>query len=80
MQFLDDYGASDLDKAIQAALSKGVPHPNVVRISLEKQREERQLPPPIGLTLPDDKRVRELVIRPHSLESYDQLQTPGESQ
>jgi transposase len=80
LQFLDDYGASDLDTAIQVALSKGVPHPNAVRISLEKQREERHLPPPIGVTLPNDKRVRELVIRPHSLESYDQLHTQGESQ
>ena len=79
LQFLDDYGAHELETAIQVALSKGVPHPNAVRISLEKQREEHQIPPPIGVTLPDDKRVRELVIRPHSLESYDQLQTPGES-
>jgi transposase len=79
LQLLDDYGASDLDAAIQVALSKGVPHPNAVRTSLEKQREARHLPPPIGVTLPNDKRVRELVIRPHPLESYDQLQTEGES-
>lgn len=77
LQLLDDYGASDLNTAINVALSKGVPHPNAVRISLEKQREERQLPPPLAIPLPNDKRVRELVIRPHSLESYDQL-TKGE--
>jgi hypothetical protein len=73
LQLLDDYGASELNAAIDVALSKGVPHPNAVRISLEKQREERHLPPPVSVTLPDDKRVRELVIRPHQLESYDQL-------
>ena len=77
LQLLDDYGATELDAAIGIALSNGVPHPNAVRISLEKRREEHQLPPPIGVTLPDDKRVRELVIRPHRLESYDQL-TKGE--
>ena len=75
LQFLDNYGASDLNTAIENALSKGVPHPNAVRISLEKQREDRNLPPPVSVTLPDDKRVRELVIRPHQLESYDQLLT-----
>lgn len=80
LQLLDDYGASELDTAIQVALAKDVPHPNAVRISLEKQREERHLPPPISITLPDDKRVRELVIRPHQLELYDQLQTQGEPQ
>ena len=78
LQLLDDYGASDLNTAIEVALNKGVPHPNAVRTSLEKQREERHLPPPLSISLPDDKRVRELVIRPHQLESYDQLHTTDE--
>ena len=78
LQLLDDYGVSELNTAIDVALSKGVPHPNAVRTSLEKQREARHLPPPISMTLPDDKRVREQVIRPHQLETYDQLHTEGE--
>jgi len=69
---LDDYGAVLLNAAMEAALAKGVPHPNAVRKSLEKNRQACHLPPPIGVTL-SDKRVRELVIRPHRLESYDQL-------
>jgi transposase len=72
-QLLDDYGATPLNAAMEVALAKGVPHPNTVRIYLEKNRQENHLPPPIGVTLPEDKRVRELVIRPHQLESYDQL-------
>lgn len=79
LQLLDDYGAGELEKAIQEALSKGVPHPNAVRISLEKQREARRQPPPIGINLPNDKRVRELVIRPHQLESYDKLYAEKEN-
>jgi transposase len=75
LRLLDDYGTSELNSAVKMALSQGVPHPNAVRISLEKQREARQAPPPIGIDLPNDKRVRELVIHPHSLESYDQLHT-----
>ena len=78
MQLLDDYGVSELNTAIDVALSKGVAHPNAVRTSLEKQREARHLPPQISMTLPDEKRVREQVIRPHQLESYDQLHTEGE--
>lgn len=74
MQLLDDYGASELDASIQIALVKNSPHPNTVRIHLEKQREARRQPPPIGINLPDDSRVRNLVIRPHKLEDYDQLQ------
>lgn len=78
LQLLDGYGASELNTAIKIALNKGVPHPNAVRTSLEKQREERHMPPPLSIPLPDDKRIRELVIRPHQLESYDQLHTTNE--
>ena len=74
-QLLDDYGASELEAAIQFALLRDVPHPNTVRLHLEKQREERHQPPPIGIDLPDDQRVRNLVIKPHKLEDYDQLQS-----
>ena len=79
LQLLDNYGANELNAAIKIALSKGVPHPNAVRTSLEKQREERHLPPPVNVTLPEDKRVRDLVIRPHQLESYDELHTESEN-
>lgn len=73
LKLLDDYGASELETSIQTALAKQVPHPSAVRIDLERQREARHLPPPIGLALPNDTRVRNLIIRPHHLEDYDQL-------
>jgi len=50
-----------------------------VRLSLEKRREERQQLPPVNLDLPRDARVRELVVRPHKLDSYDQLHTATEN-
>lgn len=80
LQLLDDYGASELEASIQIALFKNVPHPNAVRINLEKQREARNLPPPIGIDLPNDSRVRNLVIRPHNLEAYDQLHTNSDNE
>lgn len=72
-QLLEDYGAVSLSAAMEVALAKGVPHPNTVRIHLEKNRQENHLPPPVGVSLSEDKRIREVVIHPHRLESYDQL-------
>jgi hypothetical protein len=73
LRLLERYGASELEAAIGEALAHGVPHPHAVRASLERRREQRQLPPPLALPLPEDPRVRELVVRPHSLASYDHL-------
>lgn len=75
LALLDRYGANALGVAMKEALSKNMPHPNAVRKSLETQRLERHEPPPIGIDLPDDKRVRDLVITPHSLDQYDQLRS-----
>ena len=75
LQLLDDYGAYELEIAINEALARDVPHPNAVRLCLEKRREERNQLPPITLDLPADKRVRDLVVRHHDLDSYDQLKS-----
>jgi hypothetical protein len=71
LRLLDHYGASELEAAINDALRQQVPHPNAVRISLEKQRDERDLPPPIAIALPDKPNVRDLAVRPHDLKNYD---------
>ncbi|HSQ08107.1 MAG TPA: hypothetical protein VLM84_10525, partial [Chromatiaceae bacterium] len=73
LRLLDTYGASELQAAIQEALSRGVPHPNAVRLSLERRREQRHQPPPLPLSLPEDPRVRDQVVRPHALAGYDGL-------
>lgn len=79
LNFLDRYGAQELTAAIADALEKNVPHPNAVRMYLEKQREKNNLPPPLAITLPDDKRVRDLSVRPHDLKSYDRLTSIAET-
>jgi transposase len=79
LQLLDDYGALELEAAIQVALSKEAPHPNTVRMHLEKEREAFNQPPPIGIDLLKDARVRNVTIRPHALESYDQLDVHTET-
>lgn len=78
LRLLDTYGASELQAAIAEALARGVPHPNAVRLSLERRREQRALPPPMPVILPDDPRVREAAVRPHALADYDQVGTSQE--
>jgi len=56
-----------------------VPHPNAVRLALERRRELRDLPPPLPIALPADARVRDLVVATHKLDDYDQLQAPREA-
>lgn len=70
---LDEYGAAELEPAVQEAIASDSPHPNTVRISLQRRREARNQPPPIAVALPNNKRARELVVRPHSLSDYDQI-------
>jgi transposase len=74
LQLLDRYGANELSIALQEALQRHVPHPNAVRLCLERRREEHNTPPPIHLDLSHNKRVHDLVVRPHSLHTYDELQ------
>jgi hypothetical protein len=75
-QLLDDYGASELAQAIDEALANQVPHPNAVRQVLERRREQRDQPPPVPLTLPENDQARRIVVRPPSLAAYDQLHPP----
>ena len=73
MSLLDDYGASLLEKAMADALAKKSPHPNSVRIILQKILDERDEAPLVTFALSDDKRVTGMVIKPHSLNQYDVL-------
>jgi len=73
LSLLDRYGAAELDAAIHEALQRGVPHPNAVRLALERRREVRELPPPVEITLSSHVRRRDVTVHPHRLETYDQL-------
>jgi len=75
LELLDDYGVTELEAAMHEALSRNVPHPNAVRITLEKRREKRHQLPPIHIDLPNDERVRKLIVRPHDLNDYDKITT-----
>jgi transposase len=77
VQLLERYGASQLDAAIIEALERDVPHPNAVRLALERRRDDRQQAPPVALTLPAHVQARDRAVRAHSLEIYDQLKKVG---
>ena len=49
MRLLDRYGAAELQAAIREALERGVPHPNAVRLALERRREQRGEVPPVAV-------------------------------
>jgi hypothetical protein len=79
-RLLDRYGAEALQLALDEALARGVPHPHAVRQVLERRRREQHAPPPVAVALPDDPRVRGLVVTPHRLDTYDPppKETPGD--
>jgi hypothetical protein len=73
LHLLDRYGASELQAGIQEALQRGVPHPNAVRLALERRREARALPPPVEITLPRHVQDRDTPVQTHTLDGYDQI-------
>ena len=78
LDLLDRYGAAELEVAIRDALVREVPHPNAVRLALERRRQEHNSPPPIGVSLPDHLKRRDVTVRPHPLAGYDQLTETGD--
>ncbi|WP_426212631.1 IS21 family transposase [Massilia sp. TWP1-3-3] len=73
LRLLERFGADELQAAILEALERGVPHPNAVRLALERRREQRGQAPPVAMLLPEHVVARDAPVRTHSLESYDQL-------
>jgi hypothetical protein len=73
LNLLDRYGITELQAAVADALQRGVPHPNAVRHALERRREARDLPPPVEIVLPLHVQSRDTQIRPHNLDTYDQI-------
>jgi hypothetical protein len=77
-KLLDRYGAKPMQAAVIEALARDVPHPNAVRLALERAREATQAPPPVDTTLSERARLLDVTVRPHALDAYDALYTAGE--
>jgi transposase len=78
-RLLDENGPVELAAAVGEALAAGSPHPDTVRLILDRRRHQRGAPPPLPIALPDDPRVRNLVVTPHRLADYDPQQDPEET-
>ena len=73
LRLLERFGATELQAAILEALGRGTPHPNAVRLALERRREERHEAPPVSVMLPEHIVARDVPVTNHRLDSYDQL-------
>jgi hypothetical protein len=73
LRLLETHSAADLQEAVLEAVSRGVPHPNAVRLALDRRRDASGAPPPTALVLPEHVTARDVPVRQHRLETYDRL-------
>lgn len=72
-ELLERYGVAELKVAIDEALARDVPHPNAVRLALERRRQALAAPPPLAVALPAHVKQRDIPVQPHGLAGYDAL-------
>lgn len=77
---LDLYGAFELEEAIKEVVNAGACHCSDVTQELERRRRKKGLLPPVPIQLPDDQRLHDFVVLPHSLDTYDTLSGEDETQ
>jgi len=73
LRLLEQFGADELELAIEEAHQRGAFAAQSVAHVLDQRRRARGAPAPLDPVLPDDPRVRDMVLIPHSLDSYDDL-------
>lgn len=73
LDLLDLYGPLETEEAIREVVKSGGSHCSDVGQVLERRRRQKGLLSPVAIRLPDDKRINNLVVLPHSLASYDNL-------
>ncbi len=73
LHLLDRHGAADLEAALVEAHGRGAFAAQSVAHILDQHARARGVRPAVDVVLPDDPRVRDLVVTPHSLDRYDKL-------
>lgn len=73
LRLLDEYGPAELELALVEVNAREVVHVPAVRTVLERRRHAKGRPAPVAVSLPDDPRIRDLVVRPHDLATYDHI-------
>ncbi len=72
-EMLDDYGAKELESAVEQVNERGLIATSAVAQILEQERRKKRMKPPVRVTITNDPRVRDLRVTPHKLEQYDDL-------
>jgi hypothetical protein len=72
LELLDEHGPAALDDALREVLERDVIHVPSVRQVLEQRRHAAGKPLPISIPIADP-RLRDVVVRPHDLSTYDHL-------
>jgi transposase len=72
-ELLDAFGRGELAAAVAEAIAMDAPHVAAVRQVLDRRRRDAAQQAPIAVTLPDDPRVRNVVVRMPALDVYDAL-------
>jgi len=80
LHLLDQYGAAELDVALAEACRRGAYAAQSVAHVLDQRRRARKAPAQLPVVLPDDPRVRNLVVAPRSLGAYDALARSGDKE
>jgi len=76
---LNEFGAKELAIAVNEAIEKGSPHPETVRLVLDRRRRAHREAPPVPVRLPDSEKARNIVVTPHTLSDYDPTDDEKES-
>lgn len=72
-KLLAKHGAQSLSRAVAEATAANTLHTGAVGFILDRLKVEKNELTPIPLTLPDSSKVRDIVVKPHQLKSYDSL-------
>jgi len=72
-RLLDSHGQEAVEKALQEALAAAQLNTGAVALILDREAQRQGTLPPLPVSLPDDPRVRDLVVTPHVMEKYNTL-------
>ena len=73
LRLLDHHGSAKMQAAVSLALSRDAAHPRAVQQILTEAEQQQQQTPQLPVSLPDDPRLKDLWVTPHSLTGYDTL-------
>lgn len=76
IELLDSYGQAAFEAAVAEAMTQQSPYPEGVRQILERQRHERQQPPPLAIAVPD--KAKHYSVKPARLSDYDHITNSGD--